>query len=621
MEHFLPIFKIFLILLFIAFSLYIPLVYFLGKSEANKITIPLSISIEMLFGYIFYNLGGFNFFPFLYFFFILLINIYFLHKLNKKKERKRIFGPNLRLNKTFKIGTAITILIIILTIFTRFYDSMTTAAPGNIDTINHIEFLNQLKESGRLSLKYYAPGFHIFIYPLTVFISNSDIYRFSGSVIGIITVLTVFLYIRKNLKIYSLALLILMFSFPVFNQLSLQTISFFPSALTFLFLISFLYVLNKNKKKDNKIYLVICAILSVALAISVPYFYVGLIPAIFFLLIITFFYREKLPKYYIYLAKIIIIITFFGLFASLGHVFLQTKIINQTQKSFPKIRQAKIEDDIVKETSNYEKKETSNYEKSDNSSMNALKSTFLNIISLKNIRPLKGMLGIGSYMWILFSAILISYSIRKKNINLLIISSLSLIFGIATETGILEMTYYRGRLGWYLMFLSILGFLIFFDSFYKEKYKKIFLFSIIILGFLSFLDPPEFYRRYYKEIYDVANNIKNEFPNKKIQFLTNNHEVNILSSDFQYLPIDIKNLEKNLNFDEKFIILEKKFLELDPKLSQKAISIDKDFVHFKEKQQIKKKEFEDKKNSLMEHPDFLKFKKIWENENIEVYKL
>jgi len=614
MDILIPIFKIVSILFFISFSLYIPLLYILDKKNALQITIPLSISIEIIFGYIFYNLGHLKMFPFLYFLIILIINTVFIWKIKKKNDLFLILKKIFHKKNNIEIATLVLFfLALILTVFTRFYDSLNTIAPGNIDTIDHLNFLNDLKNIGHIQLAYYAPGFHLFLYPLTFFVSNSYIYRFAGPVIGILIILSVFLYMKRYLKPTVLLFMIILFSVPIYNQLTLQTISFFSSSLTFIFLIAFIYALNKNNKIDEKKSLIICAISSVSLAISVPYFYVGLIPAVVFLFIISLLNKKILPTYHKYLIKVIFVLIIFGLIVSFGHVLLQTKILNNQNISFPRIKQVKMINKTMVQTDNYKE--------SNGSSSGAIYATFIDLISIKNIRPFNGILAIGSYLWILLSIFFVYYGLKKNNAPLLIISSLSIVFGLSTQTGTLEMIYYRGRSGWYLMFLSILGISIFFNTIHKEKYKNKIRILLIIILFISFLNPPEFFRRYYKEAYDTANKIKSTFPDKKIEFLTDTYSLEIVSDNFRSLPLSISNLNRDAKIDENFVILEKKLLQTDPILSQQALSTDTDFSNFKYNQLLKNKKMEETRQSITSSPEFLKYKKYWENGNIEVFRM
>ena len=416
-----------LILFLESFVLFFPILQIIkNKTIAFAIFIPISISSQILFGYFFYCIGIFHFFPYVYFSVLFILNIYSVLKIKKDNSALLDFRNIIAFFNIKKI--LVVSSLIIFSVYSRFYDSISTSAPGAIDTLNHIKFLNDLMQFGYLQQHYYAPGFHIFLYPLTIFTSISDIYRFAGPATGLITLLSIYLLTKKYLKPVSQIFLILLSNVFIYNQLTLQTISFFSSSLTFIFLIFFILLLSKENRITEKTNLWLLILSSSALAITVPYFYIGLIPGTFLLLILSFLFREKLGTYWRYVSKALAIFIVFGFFLALGHVFLQTKVLHKSDNAFPKIRQATIVNGILIESNNYTntnnnnnhtKAHNNNHTKAHNN-IGAMCSTFFDIMSIKNIRPFNNMLAAGAYAWILISLIGIFYA-AKKNILLIII--------------------------------------------------------------------------------------------------------------------------------------------------------------------------------------------------------
>lgn len=596
-------------LFIIGFSMYLPIFYlFRNKKLALKFSIPLSISCEIIFGYIFYNTGTIKIFPTIYLILITLINVILLIKLN--------------LNLTIKFNSWKNILpatlIIISLVYTRFYDSILNISPGNIDTFNHALFLKDLASIGYIGNTYYAPGFHIFLFPFYSFFGITSLYRFAGPAIGLLIILSIlFLFIDIFKKRESVFLMLLLFSIPLFNDLSMQTISFFSSSLSFIFFATILYLLIHHNEFSDNIYFIFFLLLIFALSITVPYMLIGIISTIgvFFL----YLFANKQKKYSLFVFKLLIIASF-GLLVAFGHVFLQTKILHPKENGFPKIPIINTEKETVSVTNNYTNSYLSNKNIFINKYIYPLYTSGIDILKIKKIRRIDSIISAGAYVWIIISFFAFIYSTKKKNETLLIISFFSIIYGIITQSGILEMSYYKGRNGWYLMLLSILGASFIFDIIYKNKYKNIFMILFIILFFYSFTSPPIFYREYFIEPFNIANKIKQNFPNQKIQFITNYKEISLLSNNFSIKPLNPSSLELNTSINNQFLILNKKYFYPDPTKYHLLLTGDKNFQVFRSIQNRKEQE-QKKTNDLINNSDkFNSYKIYYENKNIIIYE-
>jgi hypothetical protein len=209
---------------------------------------------------------------------------------------------------------------------------------------------------------------------------------------------------------------------------------------------------------------------------------------------------------------------------------------------------------------------------------------------------------------------------RQKLKLLFLVFSSSIIFGLATQTGILEMSLYRGRSGWYLLLLSILGVAIIFDYYYDKTYS--WLCTVAIIGcFLSaVVYPPKFYRAYYPETFNIVQRISEEFPNEEIMIIANSQNLSIISKYIHIITLTSWSLDTSFPTQQTFIILEKKFLNLDPIASQQAYSSDVGFVDFNQQQQAAKQSWSEVMQSNRQHAAFAQYSLYWENDNIEVYR-
>lgn len=616
--NFFGIITIFIILLFSGFSFYFPLFKIYKSPEiALKFSIPLSISLEIIFGYFFYSFGIVHLFPIAFLIFILSLNIYSFRALNF--ELAIIFKNSFKKIR----GSYLYLLLIVPLLYSRFFDSVTNVAPGNNDTFNHLNFIKDLVNHGFLNNPYYAPGYHLLLYPLTFFVSYENIYRFAGPVVGCIVILSIFLLFKNSFK-HSLSkiIFIALSCLFVFNQFSLQTISLFSSALSFIFVACFIYLISKPKELSEKSLIIFYFILTTSLALTVPYLFVQLIPVALIIYLFSHFSKKDMLKISQHFFFKILIISIVGFFISFGHVYLQTNIIRKNI-GFPKINTVNSDGSLG---SNYQSEFTNISPKL---TQNILISKYalpmieigLDIVKVKNIRPANTILGAGAYVWLAISIFLLIYSIRKNDTLLFGLASFSIIFGISTQTGILEMSFYRGRAGWYLLMFALLGSTFIFDIFYKTKYQIPSMIFILISSFSAILFPPHFYRPYFNDSFAFAYQIKNKFPNQKINFVTNHRELSLLSENFSTNPLKIDYLQKDKNFDQQFIILDNKFFFADPVLSQSASSADKNFALFKEEQLEDRSLLENDINDVKNSPLFENYFSYFKNNNVSVFIL
>lgn len=625
---FIAIIEIALALFASSFALLLPLYAYLKNLNLSlKVCIPLSLSAEILIGYAFYSLGQIKIFPLAYLLLILSTNIFFAFRLKLFKQIKKI-----KIKLDWRVAIPV-LLIIASVIFSRFYDALLNIAPGAIDAAAHAQYVLDIGLYGRLSCTYYAPGFHILIYPISQIVEMVDIYRFAGPVLGVITMLSLYLLFKDFFKNkISLYFLILAFGLPIFNILTAQTISFFSTIVTFILLPMLFYVITKPKGLPIRRVLTFYIITLFALALSVPYLLVQLIPAIIFLNIIVLVTIKKLDREYLAFISKIFVISILGFILAFGHVYLQSAISKKNNAhSFPQIAIAESQDSGFAPSTNLEK--TSDFLE-DHSWMparvknSAIVKNYLfpmimtgsDVILVKEIRPLNTIVSIFAYLWIIISLAMIYLGIRRKKNILLALGSFILVFGTATQTGILEMSTYRGRSGWYLLLFVLISSIYFLDTVIKKIPRSVTYALFVILLIASFIKPPVFYRPYFLEYFSQAKEITHQFPNQKILLITDKWRVAVVSKNFSYSQLKPNFVEDTCEYDQCFIILEKKFFEVDPILSQKLIVIGRDLNDFKINQAIQKKAQEESIEAIKNSPNFSKYKIYWEDENLSIYK-
>lgn len=615
-RDFLSIVEIAILLFASSFALYLPLAVFLKSFKgALKTAIPISISVQIIIGYIFYSLGKVQFYGVVYLFIIITANILAVISLRDK-------FAHIKLPKIKPLSFILAAATVLILIYTRFYDSVSNIAPGTIDTFNHLEFIKELAKLGRLTNAYYAPGFHLFLYPLTYLVKYSEIYRFAGGIIGMIFAFYAYLLLKDNFKNKITYLFLgLLLALPLFKELTLSTIGFYPSSLSFIIFLGFIYFLTLPEEIGRGKNLLLYLILNMALAVTVPYLFVQYLPALFVVLIAVLVQKSlfgaKAKKTYFYF----FLISCFGLALAFGHTYLQTKIIRRAN-AFPEIPIAAPDTAEISTNQENVKKisEKLSFLKDNSFSQNYI-FPFLasaeETLSIKNIRGVNNYLSIGAYLWFAATIVLLYFSIKLKNKYLFIVSCLSVVFGISILIGIFEMSFYRGRAGWYLLVLAIIGIAIIFDKIYSSK---LVLFWAIIFAFMALsaiLYPPKYYRAYYSDTFEQVSQIAKNYPDEKICLITSQYQLSILSDNIITLPLTLNSFDKAGG--KRFLIIEKKYFRPNPVLSQQALSVDKDFKLFNQKQDSLERDFNDRVKQITTSSQFSPYKLFWENDNIWIY--
>lgn len=623
----LSVIKIIIILFLSAFAFFLPLSVIISNYRiALKYTIPTSIAIQIIFGYIYYIARIIDLYPLCYIIMVIFFNILAIYKLKLFQN-----FPKIKFTKGTLINVILGILLILPVVYTRFYDTSTNIAPGTIDTFAHYKYLFDLKTTGVLSYSLYPAGFHIFIYPLTLFIPLSEIYRFTGSILGLLVALSMYLLYQNsfNNKL-SKYLLVLLFTIPFFNQLVLQTIGFFPTILTFIFFPFLIYFISQPKDLTKHLLLSLYLIVIIALSLTVPYFYIQYLPALFIILIVAFIFKKSFTKLFLFYFSRLLAITFLGIIIALINFYLQAELFKQ-DTGFPLMPTRSNETITISDYKiNNEKlvfffNKIHLYNLTQNDFVVDYMSPVLtvgkSVLVLKNSNFLNSFLSIGGYSWLLLSVFLCSIAIKQKNTILLTIIVFSAVFSIIFATGIFEMANYSGRSGWYFSFLALFGTVFLVDILYKDNYHKQFLVFLSIIYICSFLFPPVFYRAYFKETFIIGNKIKRQFPNKNISFITNQYGLIMLSDDFTVQPITASSIDNSCQSDACFLIIEKRSFNSDIILSQEIALTDNNALeNFCKQREMVNTTTKELSTSVITSLQLSCYSKYWENENITVYK-
>lgn len=624
--------KIFVYISAVSFTSYLPILAILrDRAKAIRLCIPLSWSIQILFGYCFFIFGAVNIYAFVYFPLILAANVTSYIIIKKRKDK--IVTPSKK-SKWFYLLLTLELLV---GLYYRFYDSIKFVAFGNPDAMAHLSMLRGIVSKGFTRNGFYPPGFHILLDPLAHLVNIYAVSRFTGPIIGFITLIGIYFLLKDRVKQSTSIFLMAILSFPLLEKFIIQTIGFFPTALTFILFAALIYLLV-DTKITFKQHLTLNLIIVLALSITVPYLFVQyLLFLVFLLFVVAATYKKRAAIFSPLIKKILIsiVVLVIGFSAAFVHVEIQTRLLHRGS-GFPEIRTLKQADGELLVSSNYSYQEKIKLECANNinslkkriicnsfySSMIApLVNTGLDLIKIKNILPTKTLINTLSYLVTLISLPLIFISIRKRKLELLAISASTFCFGVLTTTGFFEMSDYRGRSGWYFSLLAVFLLVEIFDllkDFLWQKTLKYCVISAILLSsvYLAIYKPMIFPRLFYPEIFNITSRILLEHPGSAAIISTRSNLASLSPSltGLEYNDSSLKN-----DYPLAIVILEKK--QFDEDEVYKGIV----FAHNREAEKsdpntLRQKDDEyTRTQSILNSQELSHYKLYFENENIKVY--
>lgn len=329
--------------------------------------------------------------------------------------------------------------------------------------------------------------------------------------------------------------------------------------LLFILILNLIYNFTYNSK--YKINLIQIIIISVASILTAPHVFITWSIALFFVSLFLFVFIKK----YIFILYLSCLMSIFILI----YLIIFSKI-----NSFSKFSEL-----IFNKSSELENN------MQNKSEINSVVEIFLNFIQVKSyIRPpLDNILFFASYIAIFIMIISFLFS---KNLTIKSISILGIILGFITQTGIFELSYFKGRSGIYFYYTFIFVLLMFYKKLGKSKLKKTFLidnYLIIIISTLYLLFiPNKAYRETDETVYLKTKNILDEYK----------QNINIMSDFKNMRLIDSRIIEYELKFDKTlllkmdYVILNTSNKRPDPYLSGLKKYEDRDISEFYKKMDI-----------------------------------
>lgn len=603
---------IFLLFGSMLFSFYFPLVFlFKDSKKALLHTMPVSIAFAVLLGYIFYCLDLLTYFPVVYLFAVIIINILTLCYLRACKLKHR---SSTKINKLFFVSI---IILFVGIIYILFYDAVTNLAPGTIDAYNHFKFIYQdFVNNGYCSYALYPPGFHILVYPISELVSQEYVYRFIGSIIGLFFMVQLFLCSRDIFSSKrSIVFLFYLMLLPIFGIFIQQIMGFFPTLLIMIMIVYWTLLIISGRLGEIPVWLVIFE--AIAGGLIAPHFFVmfalGVIALWLFALLLKKRVQIISKKNLIYA----FIISLVGIATGFVHVIIQAPILHRGT-SFPVIESVSGNGDslLLSDNTIYAHLFNSYFGQH---YVAPILGTAVDLFTIKKIRGLDGLMAIGGYLVIILSVAILVYSYIKKKKELCVISILILVYGISVQTGIGEMSTYRGRSGYMLIFLTIVLVAMIYDLYIDRYVKNKIYIALPAILVLAVLYPPQYYRAYrvetYKPIYDIAQ----EYQNRSITVYAKDQQLEILSKNINTEILSIENIE-NCQTDVCVIVLENYFVS-DPTVSQQALPGDNSYTKFYADAEVASAQNDALNKKIHDSAIYGQYELYYSSNNVEIFYL
>lgn len=483
------------------------------------------------------------------------------------------------------------------------HDALTHISIGFPDTYNSWIWIDRILSGSPAE---YQPGYSLVLAPYYYIFSLENFLNYVGTLAGLTFLmqsLVIMYAFNKKLSLFFLAILPL----PIFLELNKTIIALTSNSLSILLFVGFLagviIFLEKNREKickfESNIVIFVALVSSFIVAPPLGYYLFSSLVLLGLALMLIF---KK-----IYFLKPL-------LFSLLGMTLYLTNAIFSPfvyaiyqEGEFP----ASISNSNVRNVSIAILESSPNFYENQNPDSESLTRpiTYLKIIlediifQQDDIRKISSVFDLAGYVVLIIFFCSLIYFFIQRNIALAVISFYGLFFGLITMLGVLDVTFFKGRSGWYFLLTTAIGISIIFTKIFQKRLQVLLAFSsLFLINFAVFtFSPIEHYRYLDEKIYfEIKRIIKNE----------NYSDLILINNDIPYVEIvDSKinsmNIEDILTLDPKkyniLIILDFDSKILDPVLSRQYSfrEVQGDNIEEKLRSQVTSKIIKNQKNEKL----------------------
>ena len=474
-----------------------------------------------------------------------LFIIYFFQL--KSQFRSKVF-----INYTNKYQLLIICVCILTLFYSHFYDAFTHISmthPDNFANYQWASFHNSYEEI------YYPPGLSGILIPIINLVDIKFALNFIGATLGVLVFCIILLILSITMSKYELILLSSILISPLYHALTLARIGIHTGAHFPILIVTNLTLIILMTKKsrvvnDNQL---LCLFLITFLQAGIIAPHQTLTLVILNFSIISFFVFSRLLTY-LFSLKIFATIC-------LGYI---SSILYMSRS-----RLESIESIIYSSSS---------------SSSSSIYSFAEDYLSIKfPIRPIfESNNSIFAYLALFFSLTWLIISYKKKNYQNFIISYFTVFYGIITQTGILELSYTKGRAGWNFMMLFAIAFSIVASKLLDKFPRKFTVVIPLVIMLTSLLYPPITYRLEPEEALTFTRTALQVESMQKINLYSDFSEARFIHPRVNLITeVDLLNTD----LSNKYVLLNINGTLPDKFLANIRKYEDRNFVKFDEEQQ------------------------------------
>ena len=365
-----------------------------------------------------------------------------------------------------KTNQMLIICIFLLNLFySHFYDAFTHISmthPDNFSNFNWAYFHNGFEEIA------YPPGISGILIPIMNLVDIKFALNFIGATLGVLTLYIILQILSITMSKFELILLSSILISPIYNVLTLARIGIHTGAYFPILIITNLTLIVLMTKKsrvvnDNQL-LSLFFITFLQAGVLAPHQTITLVILNFS--IISFFAFSRLLTYQFSLT----------IFATICLGFISSILYMSSSR-------LKSIESII-------------YSSSSSSSSSSLYSFAEDYLSIKlPIRPIfESSNSLFAYFALFSSLTWLIVSYKRKNYQNFIIGYFTVFYGVITLTGILELSYTKGRAGWNFMLLFAIVFSILASKLVDKYVRKFKVVIPLVIMLTSLLYPPIRYR-------------------------------------------------------------------------------------------------------------------------------
>lgn len=458
------------------------------------------------------------------------------------------------------------VLYFLISVPLFFYDSFVNSTVGYVDSESSYSWIENFLNGSPYS---YQPGYAIYAGFLVNLVSFKYDLNILGSVLGLFFFIhATFLMnnFKKNMG-YVFGIFLLT---PIFLEVSKTLIGVTANSMSLYLVICAIVGLTKflESNETNRLVYLTPLLGSSIIAPLVGYYLIIITFMIFIIsLLVKFFDKTRI---FLCLVTSLLSMGIYGLNAILSEYFFSIRENTGTSLSLSQPSESLLYIQIGINDYSQKVDTISTPTAIDDN----LKALVFDLFSIEGkLRVINNAVDLAGYIILFLSLLLFLIALKRQDVTLVLFSLANIIFGVSVMVGMFEISYLKGRSGWYFLISS--GMITSYILVNNIKLKMINILQLFtILALLNImLNPIQHYRYHDEEIYQTMKTILKQDLNKNVIIFSNMPSFTLLtktSYTLDQLPLDVANGQmRNEEFEEiRLYVLDFNEKLIDPILSR-----------------------------------------------------